>query len=446
MSEFTRAIRKQIIRETTVQPFRINPLLALGFSPVLFNIGLSDDELYDTLYRYARGILSLFHEDRTGNSPMAVEKQRQYAQIFEQIKSRETFNLALQELRDRKSDEQSERNEKTRTLLEKIEASRVDRETLQIAKTDRAQAIADRNVLLAKAKLRLDWQCLHPVRSGSYRQAIHRIEAVHRVLVMSVVFEGSKHGPREDRVPSICRRFSQVKPPRVLAKLPDDEFQAAEYRRKVFLDELRRHTLGNTETKKLVEQAMKSKCSFPIIDWNEEHGFARYPLEDLIGRKVTTPSIYEWQSLRETLGLSDGSFNQVFVGALSHRYRQCMEYVFRVILRHMPYTRKLVIEPKVLEIERGNFRDDQGQQVILGSILSDDIDEDDLDGFLIKREAEEMKGLPFLLVGQSIIAARPNQNDLNAITTPEQIRNFLNFRAGRKHSSSVRYTLLHVLE
>jgi hypothetical protein len=87
-----------------------NPLEVIGFTQSVLDLGLSDEELYKYCRKSARSLMEMFHPDRVGSDSAAVERQRTFSEAFDQLKDQRIFDLALDEFKEKHSEERSETN------------------------------------------------------------------------------------------------------------------------------------------------------------------------------------------------------------------------------------------------------------------------------------------------------------------------------------------------
>lgn len=119
MSELARSLRKQADGGFP----HGNPLVNIGVSADVLDLGLTEDELYDYLVKgVARQLVMRIHPDRVGpdKRPDLELLQRKYTRVYEELQDRPTFNKALAEFRNLKSEERSE----IRVLRRVLESSR----------------------------------------------------------------------------------------------------------------------------------------------------------------------------------------------------------------------------------------------------------------------------------------------------------------------------------
>jgi hypothetical protein len=75
-----------------------NPLVTIGLSPAILDLGLTRDDLYDHCRRIARDLLRRVHPDRhDGKMTPAVVR---FSDAFDLLDDRELFDLALQGFRE----------------------------------------------------------------------------------------------------------------------------------------------------------------------------------------------------------------------------------------------------------------------------------------------------------------------------------------------------------
>jgi len=117
MSLLSRTLRRQL----TGQFPQGNPLAIIGVSPQILELGLTDDELFDYITKdIARRLVMRFHPDRIADNRPDIELlQRKYAEAYELLQDRETFDKALAEFIQTRGEQRSDYELMRRTLREK---------------------------------------------------------------------------------------------------------------------------------------------------------------------------------------------------------------------------------------------------------------------------------------------------------------------------------------
>lgn len=88
-----------------------NPLINIGVSVDVLDLGLTEDELYTTVVRgFAKQLVASIHPDRVGadERPYLQILQRKYTIAYEELQDLGTFRRALADFRNMKSEERSE--------------------------------------------------------------------------------------------------------------------------------------------------------------------------------------------------------------------------------------------------------------------------------------------------------------------------------------------------
>lgn len=117
MSELARHLRRQMEGGFP----HGNPLINIGVSAQILDLGLTEDELYDYIVKgVARQLVMRIHPDRVGadQRPDLELLQRKYNQAYEELQERQTFVKALAEFRNLKAEERSETRLLRRSLHE----------------------------------------------------------------------------------------------------------------------------------------------------------------------------------------------------------------------------------------------------------------------------------------------------------------------------------------
>lgn len=109
MGVVARELRKAMQR-VSGQSWPQNPLITIGLTHDILNLGMSDEELFGTCQLFARKVLATFHPDVKGNEPQVVERQRRYAQAYELVSDHSRFLEALREFKEQRGDERAEFN------------------------------------------------------------------------------------------------------------------------------------------------------------------------------------------------------------------------------------------------------------------------------------------------------------------------------------------------
>lgn len=162
MSELARSLRRQMDGGFP----HGNPLVNIGVSADVLDLGLTEDELYDYLVKgVARQLVIRIHPDRVGadKRPDLEILQRKYVQAHEDLQDRATFVRALAEFRNLKAEDRSE--------------MRILRRALEDARRN-LDSYREKEVSLVKgeARLRLDRQSFDKIES-TRKLHVARLEA-----------------------------------------------------------------------------------------------------------------------------------------------------------------------------------------------------------------------------------------------------------------------------
>jgi hypothetical protein len=450
MTEFTRFLKRGLIESMMPQQYKRNPLLVLGFSPELLELGLSDEELFDILRKYARSVLMQFHEDRAGKNPATVERQRMYAEVFEQVGDFKIFQLALQELKEKRSEENSDHNTMLQALRSQVESSRVDAEKLEEALKERVKAVDERDRIARRVSSQLEWQRLFPADSGNKR-VIYRLDEVKTLLVLSFEYHAVQGQPYLKFLNSVARTHAGLRDPGDY-KVQDSQ----EGSRKVvseevmkeivtewesFMHAIRYHRLGAIEGQKLVQRALDSMHPFPAINWTELHGFSQYPeITKLLRRQTKEPPVFAQQHVARHYpeGICPNE------PKLSRLYRDSIGRVWSRIMREPRYVDELTISVARWEIGRGGVIG-KTNAMLMGSYRFDLIAGNDLHHCSLPEPTMMAKGVPFLIEGHPIVTTNVIPRSARDVVHPLQMDAFFR-RSQKKNLFSVRNVLLDVIE
>lgn len=131
MGELSRSLRRQADGGFS----HGNPLVAIGISSQVLDLGLVEDELFDYIIKdVARRLVLRFHtdvKDFSGRQDIDILRGK-ISEIYRQLQDRKIFNKALAEFRNMKSEERNE----TRVLRRALE------NTKQLLDSYRAQELA----------------------------------------------------------------------------------------------------------------------------------------------------------------------------------------------------------------------------------------------------------------------------------------------------------------
>src|SRR5258708_7658322 len=119
MSNLSREMRRELAGEFP----QGNPLVAIGISAQILDLGLNEEELFDYIIKdVARRLVLRFHTDGRDFSdrPDIANLRGRLSEVYRQIQDRDIFNKALAEFRNLKAEERSE----TRILRTALEAAR----------------------------------------------------------------------------------------------------------------------------------------------------------------------------------------------------------------------------------------------------------------------------------------------------------------------------------
>lgn len=85
----------------------INPLLLIGLSDTILNLGLNEQQLYSVVKSYGRQLTAQAHPDRKTTN-ISEETQRRIFEVFNTLDDFDHFKLALQEFRSLRAEDRRE--------------------------------------------------------------------------------------------------------------------------------------------------------------------------------------------------------------------------------------------------------------------------------------------------------------------------------------------------
>jgi len=147
MDTFASDLRRALVVGPSRPAWGMNPLVAIGLSEALFDLGLSTDQLYAAVRSYVRQLLAQVHPDRRPENVTAA-RQAQIMDAFGQIDDRAVFVEALAEFRELRIEDRRE----VRQLRVQFDAAQEQLDALRHEVTAHVQtkaALRDETVLVA---------------------------------------------------------------------------------------------------------------------------------------------------------------------------------------------------------------------------------------------------------------------------------------------------------
>ena len=105
MSEFSRQLRKEF--EAPSPWGDVNPLVIIGLTEAILDLGLTEDQIYATIRSYARQLSAQVHPDRNPAN-ISPERQRQIIGAFDFLDDRQNFIAALADFRNLRAEDRRE--------------------------------------------------------------------------------------------------------------------------------------------------------------------------------------------------------------------------------------------------------------------------------------------------------------------------------------------------
>lgn len=378
MSEFARSMRKLVIRDLAPTPYKANPLIILGLSPVILDLGLKDEEIYEILYRYSRSILAKFHEDVAGKTPAMVERQRQFAAIFDQMKDRRIFTLALQELKDARNVVHSSLNEQIRIIASKDEAlERAKDEITTIFAQNEATkrlleettGIADRFVRSHSAYIRRRFSKQSTI-SGTISP-----EEASTVYLMSFRFVSERSLPRANVIPSLKDKYGE------LLERHRQQWRMNQLERKIlyrdwkqFFITLNENHIGVIGASDLFREALRDKNTLaPTIFWTEQKGFVRYGFNPKRGTSPGPVKIIRDMNKTVTCSILYREKDKTVREIVRHAYNRALRLLRPAITDESPFVSSIDIRLRKIKVVRGRlFWQGRSLYRIMGSLFLED--------------------------------------------------------------------------
>ena len=388
-------LQQQLSQVFAKKTWTINPLSAIGISPVVLGLGLSEEQLFLAVQRWAKMLFVLVHPDRPSEGvPGDLASQQRFGEAFNLLKDRETFRRALQELRVQRSGQRDDINVARR---EAFEASHLANELAQRLNEERKQRLklADREQSVGKTFLAyLKGQALrpHPPRrlfQNTWADATKFIATadVKQLLAISIMVSpplprravtdpeyalGSQTGGKK-KYKFQRRRFAET---------PQGEKIQKARKKGVFLG----------KTADLFAQALQSGYLAPGINWDESEAIR------LLGF-VKSKTKAKVQVITE----ESKRMPEVFCPRrdTTTNYRQALCNLGQTLARRYPLVVSLFVKPVALKLENGRLDDDQ---VVLGTVPLEILGE--------AEEVEMLGGRPRLIKSAEIIPFLSNRRVL----------------------------------
>src|SRR3989344_2157275 len=157
MSSFAGEIASMFIEQIKERQKPDNPLVTIGFSPIILDLGLSDSELQDFCRSFARDLLAHFHEERVTKDQESDELQKRYAWALTELRRPDKFLAYLSEFRARTANDRSALNAEIRVNLSLRLRTRETEDRLRETEEYLQQIIKERSEQVVRS---LEMACL----------------------------------------------------------------------------------------------------------------------------------------------------------------------------------------------------------------------------------------------------------------------------------------------
>jgi hypothetical protein len=118
-------LRSNLIQQATNKEWDENPLITIGLTPQILQLGLDPEQLYEFCKGNARTLFMAVHPDKVANRNIPEELVNKYSTAFELIKVRLIYDEALREFKLIANEGKSEINELNRRLNKTREELRI---------------------------------------------------------------------------------------------------------------------------------------------------------------------------------------------------------------------------------------------------------------------------------------------------------------------------------
>lgn len=107
--DFTQSLKRQVEKALGQAPSwgDINPLVVIGLTEAVLDLGLTEDQIYAAIRSYGRQLAAQVHPDRKPDN-VTPERQHQILAAFEVVDSRERFNRALADFKNIRAEDRRE--------------------------------------------------------------------------------------------------------------------------------------------------------------------------------------------------------------------------------------------------------------------------------------------------------------------------------------------------
>lgn len=350
-----RELKKQISREEYHEE---NPLVVIGLSPEILNLGLSADELWRYCRSVSRNLVSCFHPDR--KQDLGVEEyQRRYARAFELLKDKEVFKRALEEFELQTRAERSELNRLRKSfndLARRYEEDVADVKGALIAsegKVKRAEIALEALEKQYKQYVSCAGTDAHRLPFHMSAGVVHtsNIGACRHLLLIDIEWQRARSGIKKgwNEVQALKEEIAR----HVLDQHPKKAAVIEELRSRFYGTEARVVQIGE-----LIQKAIESPEILPKARWDQEIALMESGLGELVPSHFSHPSKHKAKKAAEMDALvacRQAGFSDNW---LSGFYRHCLENVKNFLTAGgISFTEEAAILPRWLTVEHGCLLD-----------------------------------------------------------------------------------------
>ena len=359
MSSFGDQLEREMARAFQARTPAENPLHTIGLSPEILDLGLTEDELYKLVKDLARTLASRYHSDRPEARTARAQKfWERLSRAHNDLKSREVFDQALQEFKEKSSVLRSELN----FVREQARVAKESGEQLEARIRDLQAAGADARVFgQAVTQQFLDFLILKSMQFTGSQSGETQAKAIEHVRGLTLLsFRFLKSDPPQTRKLAELRdRYRELSAQRHAKKKDWEDLQAS-----IALARLGAAGVGN-----LFQSALDSDDAFPSVAWDSEIGLAQLGF----GRaRLTQPAVKPVSAIPGEVLTPD------LVRRLDSLYRQGLPVLRKLITLKTQYVSWVKLELWRTPVACGSFRQirgPKGREAILGSLLPADLPE-----------------------------------------------------------------------
>lgn len=370
-----------------------NPLIVIGLSRNVLELGLTDDELYDYIVKdVALRLVARMHSDRIGTDRPGIKaRQQRFTDAYQTIKdSRRKFDEALAEFREGRSEALSDRRNIKQQLgftharLEEARKRIAELEAVvpaQSAALTEVSNVLQRRVDLATGVLRRRDKIGH--KTSTQRQRLYAVNDVKNATLVTVEFTPASGPFMRQRLPELKKEHAQIvkiahhsgffpwadyritTPPSQMRKYSDFQVKLLE-RWSALEVNLRQARTDSTSSLQLLDGILHSEQMLTSVDWTDRAAFQQLGF-DYLG-DVPSP-LPGWFESRQTMRRGEPD-----TADLDRQYRAIVEFLRGMFKVAVPYVKHLRIHVWRARLDSGAFQDSQGiESRIVGSLFPADL-------------------------------------------------------------------------